>query len=244
MAPAQSFFRNLSIIIRKPAHVLSALRHRDVLRCLVLALAVSAVWALDFDSLQQQLVARFGQGHISLLRDWQKVLAESRSVAEKNKLQKVNDFINRRIGFDTDMEIWNQSDYWATPLETIGQGRGDCEDFAIIKYYSLKDAGVPLAKLRLVYVKARLNGPAGPYLQAHMVLAYYPTPNAEPLVLDNLVAEIRPASQRRDLQPVFSFNSEAIWNGVAGNSAKGAGGTGQLSRWQDLLQRARKEGFD
>ena len=99
-------------------------------------------------------------------------------------------------------------------------------------------------KVRLVYVKARLEGPAGPYLQAHMVLAYYPTPNAEPLVLDNLVPEIRPASQRKDLQPVFSFNSEAIWSGVAGNAAKGAGGTGQLSRWQDLLQRARGEGYD
>jgi len=231
-------------VIRKSAHVQSEVPHRGFLCCLLLVLAVSAVWALDFDRLQQQLVGRFGPARVSLLRDWQKVLAESRSVAEKNKLQKINDFINRRIGFDTDMEIWNQSDYWATPLETIGQGQGDCEDFAIIKYYSLRDAGVPLAKLRLVYVKAMLNGPGGPYLQAHMVLAYYPTPSAEPMVLDNLVAEIQPASQRSDLQPVFSFNSEAIWNGAGGNAAKGAGGTGQLSRWQDLLQRARNEGFD
>jgi hypothetical protein len=99
----------------------------------------------------------------------------------------------------------------------------------------LKDSGIALSKLRLVYVKARLDDPDGPRLQAHMVLAYYATPNAEPLVLDNLVPEILPASQRKDLQPVFSFNSEAVWNGVAGNSAKGKGGTGQLSRWQDLL---------
>jgi hypothetical protein len=77
-----------------------------------------------------------------------------------------------------------------------------------------------------------------------MVLAYYATPKGGPLVLDNLVPEIMPASQRKDLQPIFSFNSEAIWSGVAGNSTKGAGGTGQLSRWQDLLLRARKEGFD
>ncbi|MDP2826832.1 MAG: transglutaminase-like cysteine peptidase [Sulfuritalea sp.] len=217
-----------------------------VLPCLLLVLAVSAVPAYDFDRLQQQLSARFGAARISFLRDWQQTLTESSagSVAEKDKLRKINDFINRRIGFEDDLSIWNQSDYWATPLETIGQGRGDCEDFAIIKYYSLKDAGVPLAKLRLVYVKARLEGPGGPYMQAHMVLAYYPTPNAEPLVLDNLIAEIRPASQRKDLQPVFSFNSEAIWSGVAGNAAKGAGGTRQLSRWQDLLQRARNEGFD
>ena len=234
----------ITIIANKHAHSRPEPWYRSALRCLVLALAVSAVGAYDFDRLQRQLIARFGTAHVSLLRDWQKTLAESMSVAEKDKLKKVNDFINRHIAFEDDMEIWNQSDYWATPLETIGQGRGDCEDFAIIKYYSLKDAGVPLAKLRLVYGKARLNGPGGPYLQAHMVLAYYPTPNAEPLVLDNLVAEIRPASQRNDLQPVFSFNSEAIWNGVAGNAAKGGGGTGQLSRWQDLLQRARKEGFD
>jgi hypothetical protein len=77
-----------------------------------------------------------------------------------------------------------------------------------------------------------------------MVLAYYPTPNAEPLLLDNLVPEIRSASQRPDLQPVFSFNSEAIWGGVAGNAPKGMRGTGQLSRWQDVLNRTRNEGID
>lgn len=207
-------------------------------------MAVATTRAYDFDRLEQQLTARFGPARVSLLRDWQKVLAESAPASEKTKLAKINDFINRRIRFDDDSSVWNQSDYWATPLETIGQNSGDCEDFAIIKYYSLKAAGVPPAKLRLVYVKARLNGPAGPYLQAHMVLAYYPTPNAEPLVLDNLVPEIQPASQRGDLQPVFSFNSDAIWSGVAGNAAKGAGGTGQLSRWTDLLQRAHNEGFD
>jgi len=209
-----------------------------------MVVTATAVCAYDFDRLQQQLTARFGQARVSLLRDWQKVLAASRPLAEKDKLKRINDFINRRIVFDDDLSIWNQTDYWATPLETIGQGSGDCEDFAIIKYYSLKDAGIAVAKLRLVYVKARLDGPNGPYMQAHMVLAYYATPNAEPLVLDNLVPDIKPASQRGDLVPIFSFNSEAIWNGVAGNAARGAGGTGQLSRWADLLQRARNEGID
>ena len=236
------------MIASKPAYFRPEPWYRYLLRCmvltLVLTLVVLAVSAYDFDRLQQQLVARFGPTRVSFLRDWQEALAGSKSAGEKDKLRKINDFINRRIGFEDDLSIWNQSDYWATPLETIGQGRGDCEDFAIIKYYSLKDAGIPLAKLRLVYVKARLESPGGPYMQAHMVLAYYATPSAEPLVLDNLIPEIRPASQRRDLQPIFSFNSEAIWSGVAGNAAKGAGGTGQLSRWQDLLQRARNEGFD
>jgi predicted transglutaminase-like cysteine proteinase len=216
-----------------------------LLRCLpVLAIAATLAWAIDFQRLEHLLLERFGAAQLTLLRDWQQILVESRATTEKAKLGKVNDFINQRVRFEDDLPIWNLSDYWATPLETIGQGRGDCEDLAIIKYYSLKDAGIPLAKLRLVYVRATLHGAGGPYQQAHMVLAYYPTPNAEPLVLDNLVPEIRPASQRKDLQPVFSFNSEGIWSGAAGNAVKGKSGTSQLSRWQDLLQRARNEGVD
>jgi predicted transglutaminase-like cysteine proteinase len=219
--------------------------HRGLWRWLpALVLAASAAWAIDFARFEQLLLARFGPAQLPLLHDLRRTLAEARPATESAKLAKVNDFINRRIRFEDDQTIWNLSDYWATPLETIGQGSGDCEDFAIIKYYSLREAGVPLAKLRLVYVKARLTGSAGPYLQAHMVLAYYPTPNAEPLVLDNLVPEIRLASQRTDLQPVFSFNSEAIWSGASGSAAKGAGRTSQLSRWQDLLLRARQEGAD
>jgi predicted transglutaminase-like cysteine proteinase len=201
-------------------------------------------WAFDFPFFEKQILARFGPARLVLLREWQASLVDARKSAELEKLRKVNDFINQHVEFDEDLSIYNYSDYWATPLETVGHGRADCEDFAIIKYFSLKDSGVAISKLRLVYVKARLEEAGGPRLQAHMVLAYYATPNAEPLVLDNLVPEILPASQRKDLHPVFSFNSEAVWNGVAGNSVKGKGGTGQLSRWQDLLLRARKEGFD
>jgi predicted transglutaminase-like cysteine proteinase len=208
------------------------------------AAVLSLSWAFDFPFLEKQILARYGQARLGLLREWQASLADARKSAELEKLRKVNDFINRHVEFDEDLSIYNYSDYWATPLETVGNGRADCEDFAIIKYFSLKDSGVAISKLRLVYVKARLDDGGAPRLQAHMVLAYYATPNAEPLVLDNLVAEILPASQRKDLQPVFSFNSEAVWNGVAGNSAKGKAGIGQLSRWQDLLLRARKEGFD
>lgn len=233
------------IIITKAAHLLSGSGRRSLGRWLpVLVLAVSAAWAMDFARLEQLLLARFGPAQLPLLRDLQRTLAEARPAPEMARLARVNDFINRRIRFEDDLAIWSLSDYWATPLETIGQSSGDCEDLAIIKYYALKAAGIPLAKLRLIYVKARLQGPNGPYQQAHMVLAYYPTPNAVPLVLDNLVTEIQPASQRQDLQPVFSFNSEAIWSGAAGNAAKGPGGTSQLSRWQDLLRRAHNEGVD
>jgi len=98
--------------------------------------------------------------------------------------------------------------------------------------------------MRLIYVKATLNTPNGPQLQAHMVLAYYASPSAEPLVLDNLDTTIRPAAKRPDLHPVFSFNSQGIFAGVSGKEAASAGGTGRLSRWEDLMRRAREEGFE
>lgn len=192
----------------------------------------------DFERLQQLIANRFGASQVPLLLDWQRMLGESRSSSEADRLRRVNDFFNRRIAFDDDMSVWGQSDYWATPAELIGQGRGDCEDFSIAKYYSLIELGIPISKLRLVYVKAAQNGPDGVFLQAHMVLAYYATPNADPLVLDNLNPSILPASRRSDLSPIFSFNSAGLWQGTGNQSSKS-----NLSRWQDLLARARAEGF-
>lgn len=193
---------------------------------------------VDFDRLQQVLLGRFGSDRIPLLLEWKRMLGEGQKAQEPDKLRRVNDFINRRIAFDDDASVWGQNDYWATPVEVIGQGRGDCEDFSIAKYYSLIDLGIPVNKLRLVYVKAVQTGPAGTFLQAHMVLAYYATPTADPLVLDNLNPQILPASQRSDLSPIFSFNSAGLWQGTGNNASKS-----NLSRWQDLLSRARAEGF-
>jgi predicted transglutaminase-like cysteine proteinase len=207
----------------------------------LVALCMSALplaQGLDFDRLQQALIARFGETQRPLLLDWQRTLNEARQIPEKDKLRRVNDFFNQRIAFDDDRSVWGQGDYWATPIETMGQGRGDCEDFSIAKYYSLLNLGIPVSKLRLVYVKAEQSGPGGSFLVAHMVLAYYATPNADPLVLDNLNTQILPASQRSDLSPIFSFNGAGLWQGTGNQSSKSS-----LSRWQDLLARARAEGF-
>ncbi len=192
----------------------------------------------DLERMQQLLVSRFGNERAGLLQEWQRMLVDRKKTAETDTLRRVNDFFNRRIAFDDDLSIWGQNDYWATPAELIGQGRGDCEDFSIAKYYSLIDLGIPVNKLRLVYVKAAQNGPDGVLLQAHMVLAYYATPSADPLVLDNLNTQILPASRRSDLSPIFSFNSAGLWQGTGNNASKS-----NLSRWQDLQARARAEGF-
>jgi predicted transglutaminase-like cysteine proteinase len=146
--------------------------------------------------------------------------------------------------FGDDMAVWGQADYWATPLETLGRGAGDCEDFVIAKFYTLKLMGVAVDKLRLIYVRARTGVSDATPTQAHMVLAFYITPDAEPLVLDNLIGDIRVASRRTDLSPVFSFNEQGIFSGASNNKLAPAVGAGRLSRWEDLLKRARAEGFE
>lgn len=213
-------------------------------RAIVLLLAIGLLpgaAALDFDRLLAAL-QRLG-GQPTAFRDWQGVIDETRGIASaEDKLKRVNNFFNRRLQFGEDQQIWGRSDYWATPMETLVKSSGDCEDFAIAKYFTLRAAGIADDQLRLVYVRARIGGADSRISIAHMALAYYPSPDAEPLVLDNLISEIRPASRRPDLLPVFSFNSQGIWQGSAG--AQGAAGGGRLSRWQDLLQRARMEGFE
>jgi predicted transglutaminase-like cysteine proteinase len=168
------------------------------------------------------------------------MVVKSERMPESDQIARVNDFFNRRILFVDDAQGWGKDDYWATPLETMGRGLGDCEDFAIAKYVSLRSLGIPLDKLRLTYVKAQTGGGVS---QAHMVLAYYPYPRAEPLILDNLISDIRPASHRNDLFPVFSFNSAGLWVG-SGPSEKASGSsTARLSRWRDLIARMNNEGI-
>jgi len=202
----------------------------------------TALAAPDFDRMLQRITQGFGLGAQQAVKDWRKLVEDGQNLTEADKLRRVNEFFNRRIRFDDDIRIWGQTDYWATPLETLGKGAGDCEDFAIAKYFTLRSLNVANNKLRLVYVRARFGGPDSQVAQAHMVLAYYPSPEAEPLVLDNLISDIRAASRRPDLTPVFSFNSEGLWVGNA--PAPAAGGLGRLSRWQTLLKRAQDDGFE
>jgi predicted transglutaminase-like cysteine proteinase len=170
------------------------------------------------------------------IEEWDKLINSSLNIEENQKLQSVNRFFNRQLRFVDDSINWRQTDYWATPIEALVKGAADCEDYAIAKYFTLRRLGVPSEKLRITYVKA-LN-----YNQAHMVLTYYSSPSAVPLVLDNLIGEIRPASQRKDLLPVYAFNAEGLY--LPGTAAgKRASDSKKLSRWQDILKKMREEGF-
>lgn len=207
---------------------------------LAVFLAVTlAIASVDVDRMLQVISGRFGAKGTQTFHDWREMMAQTASLPEADKLTRVNDFFDRRIRFVDDATNWHQADYWATPVESLGQGAGDCEDYVIAKYFSLIELGVARSKLRWIYVIATLGRTGN--TQAHMVLGYYATPGAEPLVLDNLIPSIQPASQRTDLSPVFSFNSDGIWKQGAASSS---GSVNQLSMWRDLMRRMKEDGYE
>jgi predicted transglutaminase-like cysteine proteinase len=213
-------------------------------RGLVLAGLLAGValppWAWDPDRMLQA-AHKLGPRAVDGAQALRTLVAQAAAAPdEEQRLALVNQFFNRRVLFREDSEVWGQVDYWASPLETLNKGEGDCEDYAIAKYFSLLAAGVPGSRLRMVYVRAQMAGPGGP-TQAHMVLAWTPPAGGEPLILDNLIGELRPASRRPDLTPVFSFNAEGLWQGVAGASAGDP--AARLSRWREVLLKAKAEGF-
>ncbi|HET7528463.1 MAG TPA: transglutaminase-like cysteine peptidase [Burkholderiaceae bacterium] len=218
------------------------MRRHCIQRVALLAtLALSSLTPLAWDVERMSHAARrMGPQAVQGVRALQPVLASLAEADDATRLERVNAFFNRRIAFRDDMTVWQVEDYWASPLETLHKGMGDCEDYAIAKYFSLLASGVAASQLRLVYVRLQIGGAGGPS-QPHMVLAYYASARAEPLILDNLVSEIRPASRRPDLTPVFSFNSEGLWQG---NGAQRMGDpVERLSPWREVLRKAREEGF-
>jgi predicted transglutaminase-like cysteine proteinase len=207
-----------------------------------LLLIMSLAIATDFNKLANLANERYGEEAKKTIYELQTLLTELKSASEIEKLKRINVFFNDKINFDDDMSIWGVSDYWATPLESIGKKRGDCEDFTIAKYVFLRSLDIPNERLKLTYVRAQIGGPHSKLFQAHMVLSYYATPTSEPLILDNLISDVREASRRVDLTPIFSFNSEGLWAGTA-NTANGTS-LNNLSRWRNVLARIQQDGIE
>lgn len=213
-----------------------------MLCALAVAGCLAAMADSQLDRVEQTARLRYDTTVVARIHQWRAALAQMQDKPEAEQLREANDFFNRQVQFLDDSVVWQQKDYWATPLETLAKRAGDCEDFVIAKYLSLRQLGIADEKLRLIYVRARIGGEHSSLTQAHMVLGYFDTPSSEPLVLDNLVGDIQPASRRTDLFPVFSFNSSGLWVGGATTAAARPGE--RLSRWRDLIARLRDEGFE
>jgi len=208
---------------------------RRIVRILILMLqgitflAVAETLLLD-EKILSYVEQKYGVPARSRLESWDSLMRIDRNIPESEKLSRVNNFFNQ-LQFVSDESHWQKKDYWATPIEFLSTNGGDCEDFALAKYFTLRELGVSDKKLRLTYVKAiQLN-------QAHMVLSYFETPSSEPFLLDNLDKEIRLASKRRDLVPVYSFNGKGLWLAKEREQGRLVGKSSRIGRWTDIIER-------
>ena len=177
---------------------------------------------------------QYGSNARQRIERWQSLIHTGMELGNLETLQQVNAFFNE-VEFVNDIDHWGVEDYWATPTQLLASNGGDCEDFSIAKYFTLRQMGIPAEHLRLTYVKAlELN-------QAHMVLTYFATPDADPLVLDNLVSEIHASSLRNDLLPVYSFNADGLWLAREQGAEQHVGKPERLSRWKEVVARISTE---
>ncbi|MCP3689386.1 MAG: transglutaminase [Gammaproteobacteria bacterium] len=154
------------------------------------------------------------------------------------KLRGVNRFFNQ-FQYGTDIDVWGKKEYWARPYEFVGTQQGDCEDFVIAKYFALRQLGIADNQLYLTYVLTSKQN------TAHMVLSYFKTSSSVPLILDNSNPRILQATQRKDLNPIYSFNAHSLF---LNNTAAGLGtllpkNNNKNRKWTSLLADIRKEGY-
>ena len=153
-------------------------------------------------------VVNFEKGHSTFdnLREgkaarWEQVKEKALKEDRMGKLKRVNRFFNQ-WPYRTDMEAWGQSDYWATPKQFISKS-GDCEDFAIVKYYALKSLGVPIEDMRIAILNDSIRG------LEHAVLAV--DVDGTSYILDNVSNLILADTKLKHYKPYFSVNENFRW---------------------------------
>ena len=200
-------------------------------------LFAAAVFGYIEPSRIQQIERKYGPFAAARFRYLNELYDTLKNADIRTKLDEVNDFWNG-VRYAPDMKVWGKRDYWATPFEFLLKDRGDCEDYVIAKYFTLKNLGVDPKKLYFVYVKVR------GYKRSHMVLAYYEKPGAEPLILDSINLRVFPASRRKDILPVYTFNGELLER-YRDHSRQGLRSKERTVRrkWEDLIHRMQRNGI-
>jgi len=206
---------------------------------LFILLALTPLSAKDIYSIDKKTLQfaqkEYGEEAKSRIVSLVKLLNKIDKDKEQSQLKDINDFFNS-IDFSSDLKVWKKKDYWATRQEFLNTAEGDCEDYVIAKYFSLRQLGISEKKIFLTYVKAIK------YKQSHMVLTYFKTKASTPLVLDNIVKTIELSTKRKDLRPLFSFNGEKIYmakqRGLGREVPKGKI---NLKKWTNLILKIKKE---
>lgn len=155
-------------------------------------------WSSMFDRFSREANDSSSSG---VIRQWREDMSALRGLPLAEMANEVNNMMNK-IRYIGDKKNWGKSDYWETPIEFLSYG-GDCEDFAIAKYASLRALGVPDNLMRIAIVKDMQKG------IPHAILIVYTQDG--PMVLDNQIKRMTAASDIGHYKPIFSINRTAWW---------------------------------
>jgi predicted transglutaminase-like cysteine proteinase len=139
----------------------------------------------------------------SLMRTELQRAGVSRGLAETEILQRVNQWVNRRIAYVNDDRNYRQGDFWATAEQTIARGSGDCEDFAILKMQMLLAAGIDGDRVKLVLLRDLAVNADHAFLLVQG--------KTGKLVLDNMTDQLYDGSQPNAVRPILSFSGARRW---------------------------------
>ncbi len=136
------------------------------------------------------------------VEDWRRFVVGMRGQSPLKQLEAVNKYANK-WAYITDSKLWRKSDYWASPLEFIAHS-GDCEDYSIFKYVTLKQMGFREDQLRMVVVKDTVRN------IAHAVLSVQV--EGKTYIMDNLFNRVLEDKQMLQYKPYYSVNANARWS--------------------------------
>lgn len=141
------------------------------------------------------------QCNSTALTVWRAKVAELRTLSPLEQLFEVNRFVNSFTS-RSDEEAYGSADHWASPLEFLERG-GDAEDFAIMKFASLRDAGIGNQAMRIVVVYDALRQ------RRHAVLSI--TLEDGTFILDTVTDAVQPVESVRYYVPFYSVNETTRW---------------------------------
>jgi len=136
---------------------------------------------------------------VNRLQQYKKLKTKVKDYTLIKKLSHINSFVNRILP-SLDIKTQGIGDHWSTPKEFLINGRGDCEDYVITKYFTFLELGIKKENLYLSVVKVKGQR------DMHMVLLYVEDKNKPPLVMDNLSFRVISLTKRKKLIPQFAFN--------------------------------------
>jgi predicted transglutaminase-like cysteine proteinase len=134
-------------------------------------------------------------------RAWAEMVRAASGMSRAAQLERVNAFFNR-FPYRTDEELYGRSEYWAGPVEFLARS-GDCEDYAIAKFFTLRELGFGDADLKVVVVDDTARGVGHAVLTARL--------DGTDFVLDNLSANVVPESGISYYVALASMNEGGVW---------------------------------